>query len=462
MNCNCNCAGRFFHTVYITLISIPFFLFSGCNKKTDLPEGLNIVRPEVSAEVIVAERQKVIPEISSFGSITFKSKADITPAVDGTIKAILFEEGERVKQGWLLAVIENLQLEIQANQAVTNINQAEAALNLTEVKYWEGFLQVDARLLSIDKLVLTMEQQQRELTQLEQDIENKERLFEIDGISEEQMIKLRLSYQSALTAYKNSVKELEIKNIGFRDSDIVSRGYTIPENSEERKNILRTINNLTLEAEIKVAEASLESALAEKESVDLLLDELLVRAPAEGVIGAKYLEKGERISGGTKLFTVFTDEEVYVVFPVQEREAVNLREGQETRLVIPALDNKPVTGTVKLVSPTIDPQSGNLTIKALIENGDHSLKPGMFAKVIVSYGEPEEKILIPASSIVKKEGSRGYVLTLVNGRVFQRTVMIGAEKNGHIEIENGLKEGELIIDSPSPTLREGDFVSNHS
>lgn len=436
------------------LIILGPLVFSCAGRDGGTPEGLSPKQNLRSVEVVIAEMRENVPEIESFGSISFITKTDISPSVEGIIRRIHVEEGDRVAPNSLLAEIENLQLEIRGKQAEMNIRKAEAALSLAEAEYWEGKLRTEAELISIEKLNLSIKQQARELKQQEGDIANKERLYEVDGISEEQMKKLRLSYRSALTDYENALKELDIKMIGFRDEDIRSRGYTVPADTGKRREVLREINNLSLEAEIEAAEANLASAEAELESAELLLSELRLSSPAEAVVGSKYLEEGERITPGTILFTLFTDERVYAVFPVQERDILFLSEGQTVIVTVPALEDLEFTGTLDLISPTVDPGSGNIMVKAVVANTESALKPGMFVRVKVRYGKPADTIFIPETCISK--GNE--VFTVVNGRVFRRELNTGTKKDGEIEIKSGLREGDIIVDSPSPALQEGEHV----
>ena len=67
-------------------------------------------------------------------------------------------------------------------------------------------------------------------------------------------------------------------------------------------------------------------------------------------------------------------------------------------------------------------------------------------------------VLLPITAISQKTGGRGKIFTIVNGRAFQKDVMIGEESEGKVEILQGLSKGEIIIDSPSPLMKEGEAV----
>ena len=81
----------------------------------------------VEIEAAKAEQQKVIPQISSFGNISFKSKTDISSAAGGIVRHIYVDIGNRVTPGTILALIENVQLKIEEQRAQAEIDSAKAA-----------------------------------------------------------------------------------------------------------------------------------------------------------------------------------------------------------------------------------------------------------------------------------------------------------------------------------------------
>ncbi len=395
------------------------------------------------------------PEISSFGSISFLHKTDISCAIDGIIRNITVEEGESVKSGEILATIENVQMAVRKQQSLSDLRSSQATLQLIQTKYREGRLQIEARLLSHEKSLLKIKQRDLELQNIEQTLSDKEELYKLDGISENELISLRLQFNSAKTEYEGILMDHEISVIGFRDSDILNAGFTIPETEEDKKRILIDLNTMTLQAEVEVAKARLETSEAEVSSIDLLLKELEIKAEYSGILGARYMEEGERVKSGTKLFTTFTNEKVYATFPVQESRIIQLEIGQEVEMTIPALNNKIVTGEIKVISPMIDPQSGNINVKAIFLNSEGALLPGMFAQVKIKTGKSVKRLVIPIQSILQKQGNKGEVFIYYNGKVFLKQIILGNETNNQLEVLEGLENDEIIVVNPAPFLQEG-------
>ncbi|MEW5814662.1 MAG: efflux RND transporter periplasmic adaptor subunit [Spirochaetota bacterium] len=436
------------------LAALPVFLSFGCRGRTE--EAVAPIQHRVTA--VAAEEKDMAAEIESFGSISFLKKADVSSAVEGIIKSMDGREGDPVRKGQNLTIIENIQLDIRKKQAESSVKRAETALELARTKYHEGKLQVDARLISIEKLAMELDQKKRELAELSKAIEKKEELFKVDGISEEALNSLRLSYLASETNYKTMLKDMEIRKIGLRDEDIIARGLKLPSSGEEKRNLFIQINTATLAAEVDAAQANLVSAWNELESADQLLNELTLSSPMAGIIGAKYKEEGERVSQGDKVYTIFDTSKVLAVFTVQENQALLISEGMEVQVKIDALGEKTLPAKVHLVSPVIDPQSGNMIVKAMLKNLDDTLRPGMFLRARVIYGTPKKTIVLPVSCLAEKKGSKAKIFKIINGRAFQKEIRLGTENEGKVEAVSGVSKGDIIIDAPSPVLREGEEV----
>ena len=443
----------------IFILSAGIALQSGCGGRREASSSSAALEEQYRVEAIEVTEIMVEPEINSFGSISFRRKTDISPAVEGVIGRIFVEEGDSISSGQILAVIENIQLEIRRRQSVSELTSARAALRLAEMQQEEGRLQLEARTISLQKMELNLEQKARELVEQEQTVANKEQLLAVDGISQEELRLLKLRLRALKTEQLNLEKDLAISRIGLRDKDILRAGHLVPTDPAEKQDLLIELNTRTLKARADVARARVVTAQADLESVDLLVTGLTVRARSPGILGARYLEEGERITPQDKLFTTFESTEVFAAFPVPERDALRIAPDQMVQIIVPALNDLSLTGTVQVISPTVNPQSGNLTVKALLPNRDLLLRPGMFVQVRRVAGKPEAKILVPESVLFRKRGSRGELFRLVGNRVFIREVQTAAAEGGQVEITAGLNPGDRVVNNPPPFLKEGQYVS---
>jgi RND family efflux transporter MFP subunit len=426
----------------------------GCRKESD--SGLALSRQKVT--LVRLKEQTVSQELTSFGTLSFRKKTDVTTIVDGTLSELPVSEGARVEQNQLLARMKNIQLEMRSRQAEEALSSARSALELAQARLWEGELAVEARIVAVQRAEIEIAHKHFELEELARTLKNKEQLFQVGGATEETLAALRLSYEAAETNLELLAKDLAIKRIGLRPEDILSRGLALPKDDSERTQLLTRINTQTLLAELDAARSRLQSAQTELRSAEQLLAELEIRSPIRGIVGAKYVEAGEHVAADTKAFTIINTSDVYAVFPLPEADALRVSEGTAVEATIEAVSSKPFTGKVDLVSPMIDPQAGTFTVKALLQNPNGRLMPGMFVRVRLVLGNPRRAVLLPVSCIVQKKSNKAMVYTVVNNRVFLKEVSLGREMDGSYAVEGGLRNGEVVIDSPSPILKEGEEV----
>jgi len=438
------------------LASLTFIVLAagGCARREQAPAA---IAPQRVRTVLAAERMTA-QELASYGSISFQKKADVTARVDGTVTELSAVEGASVEKGDLLARLTNIQLELRKRQAESAASSARSELALAQARLWEGQLQVEARIAGIERSELELASKRRELEELAKTLKNKEQLLSVGGTTEEAMTSLRLSYAATETGVRLMEKDLEIRRIGLRDADIVSRGLTVPRDEAARRRMLVQIGTQTLAAETEVARARADSAAVELGAAEQLLAELDIRAPLSGIVGARYVEAGEHAAADAKLVTLISTEEVYAVFPVSETESQRVAPGAAVDVSVDALGGAPFRARVALISPLIDPQAGTVTVKAILANPSMRMKPGMFARVKLVYGSPRRVIVIPASAIAQKKGKTARVFTVVNRRVFAKEATLGQELGDSWTVEDGLRAGESLVDSPSLLLREGEEV----
>ncbi len=438
----------------LSFLALAVLAAGGCARREQAiaPVALQRVRTVIAAEQMTAQ------ELASYGSISFQKKADVTARVDGTVTEITVVEGDSVEKGELLARLTNIQLELRKSQAESAASSARSELSLAQARLWEGQLQVEARIAGIERGELELASKRRELDELSKTLKNKEQLLSVGGTTEEAMSSLRLSYAATQTGVRLLEKDLEIRRIGLRDADIVSRGLTVPRDEAARRRMLVQIGTQTLAAETEVARARADSAAVELGAAEQLLAEQDIRAPLSGIVGARYVEAGEHATADAKLFTLISTGEVYAVFPVPEAEAQRVQPGAAVEVSLDALGGAPFRARVALISPLIDPQAGTVTVKAILANPSMRMKPGMFARVKLVYGSPRKAVVIPASAIAQKKGNTARVFTVVNRRVFAKEATLGRELGGSWTVEGGLRAGERLVDSPSLLLREGEEV----
>jgi multidrug efflux pump subunit AcrA (membrane-fusion protein) len=417
-------------------------------------EGKNILAVKASA----AEAKLLQSELASFGTISYRIKNDITIQVGGIIETILVREGGRVNRGEPVALLKNVQLEIQYEQAVIALEQARSGLSLAHTRLEEARLAAESRFLSLEKGNLSLRQKELERDEAGSSLKNRRELWEIGGLTDEAYRNLELSLLSLEAEINMLKKDLEINSLGLRDADLEVAGISVSSDPGERKGQFIELNTRSARVEADAAEAALRNARKGLDSAARLMEELTIRSTVSGILGALYFEDGEYVGQNEKLATVMDISTVFGVFFIQEQDMGNIFPGAPLHLDIPSLGLSFDAG-ISEISPVADPQSGNFSVKAEIPNDTGQIRPGMFVKCRIPRGEGEKYPAIPESAVLQGGAAEEtQVYCVVNNIAVIREIHVKAKKEGFLWVASGINEGDLVIDKPSPYLKEGMYV----
>jgi len=436
--------------LFIQLTSLLCF---ACTK-----QSANIIDETRKVRSSVAVIRELPDEASGFGSLSFLSKVDVASPQDAVIKRILFREGDYVRQGRQLILLENPQINLAVERAENNYSQALAAYNLAGSRLLEGKFQAEAQLLALEKAEAELAFAKRNWEENKRKHQNQETLFEAGGIHTEAILASRFSLDSEWEQIQLMERELEIRRIGCRDQDLVKAGFEVPLGENDRLDALVRLMTSSLRAELEAAGARLEAAEKELSSANIALAELTMLSPASGVVGARYLEEGERIRSQDKILSIIDTTSLYAIFPVREKDALRIEKGMSASVLIDGTGEN-WQGVVDLVYPQADSQSLSFLVRVLLRTGDNKLKPGMFARITVTLGSPRKAIFIPETAIFNKNlnqnNGEGSVF-IINGSVLsERKIMLGPDHGEDREITAGLNVGEIVVLRPDTDLREG-------
>jgi len=213
-------------------------------------------------------------------------------------------------------------------------------------------------------------------------------------------------------------------------------------------------------AEARKAEAAalLDQARARVALAEVGLARTEIRAPFDGVAGARLVSPGDRVDDETPLVQVDQVERLQAAFALSEGIAPFARVGAPVQIQVLAYPEERFSGEVFFVSPTIDARSRRLILKAWIPNDDGRLKPGMFANVFFRIRARDDALLVPEMAVVYDRN--GAYVWRVNGqnRVDKVPVRTGVRQEGRIEVLEGLASGDVVVSAGTNKLMAGDQV----
>lgn len=204
-------------------------------------------------------------------------------------------------------------------------------------------------------------------------------------------------------------------------------------------------------AEMMVAQAHLDEA-------KIQLENTLIKAPFEGVIGLSEVSVGALVSESVELANLVDLDPINVDFSIPESYLPFVHEGDIVDVTVEDFDILPIEATIKAIAPEIEESTRTITIRAEMPNANLSYRPGEFARVLVLAGKIENAVLIPATAI-EHEGEEEYVMLVVDNVAVRSTVSTGMKDGNDVEITHGVKANDLVVSAGQFKLRDGDEVN---
>jgi RND family efflux transporter MFP subunit len=177
-----------------------------------------------------------------------------------------------------------------------------------------------------------------------------------------------------------------------------------------------------------------------------------VVAPISGIIASRNMAVGQMTDTATPLVKVENLDRVYVDAQVYETEIAGVAAGNPVRLRVAAFPDRLFTGRVQSVGSEVNPDTRTITVRTIIRNPGWSLRPGMFATILIGSQAGRHILAVPADAILQK-GARQVVYVQVEPRKYvQRAVKVGAAVNGRVPVYHGLEPGDPVVVSGNVLL----------
>jgi RND family efflux transporter MFP subunit len=207
------------------------------------------------------------------------------------------------------------------------------------------------------------------------------------------------------------------------------------------------------------AQADLQSAQANERQAEINLGYTDVTAPFDGVVTARQVSIGQLVGANspTTLATIVQLDPIWVTFNVSERDVLEVRaflakEGRTTATLLGTpVDvglqtdaGYPHAGQLDYVAPDVDPSTGTLAARAILENADRALLPGFFVRIRIP-GKPRPALLVPNVAIGSDQGGR-YVLVVNKDNIVEQRKVTPGQLDGDLRvIDEGLTKDDRVV-----------------
>ena len=222
--------------------------------------------------------------------------------------------------------------------------------------------------------------------------------------------------------------------------------------------------NLGSKQSYENAKTQFESSKAQLEQAKLDLSYTAIRSPIEGIMTLRNIEVGNMVTNNQVVASVAKFDPLLARIQVTEKDFGKITVGQTARITVEAAPEREFTGTVKMISPVVDPESGTVKVTVEVPRTDASLlRPGMFASVYIITETRRNTLVIPKKALVL-EGEGNQVFTFETdpesgrGQAQRKRIEIGFTDSDRLEILSGLSQGEQVITVGQEGLRPGSPV----
>ena len=226
-------------------------------------------------------------------------------------------------------------------------------------------------------------------------------------------------------------------------------------------------HKVTSKAELEQADAALEAARsrvqaaqADLGAAERAVSDSRVATRFAGVIGRRFVSRGEFVQPGQKLFELVSLDPVEVEFSLPEADASRLRLGLPLDVTVAPYPGEIFHAEVSMISPVIDERTRTLRVKALLPNPDGRLRPGLFARADLGIAKRTNVLLVSEEAVLQRADGQ-VVFRAVDGgaRAERRVVEVGRIQNGLAEIRSGLAPGDVVVVRGQSTLIDGAAIS---
>jgi len=218
-------------------------------------------------------------------------------------------------------------------------------------------------------------------------------------------------------------------------------------------------------AEESRARASVMEAKANVTNAEIQLSYTDIRTPIAGRVGRAAITPGNLVGPETGVITtVVRTDEMYALFPVTQSQLLDARrrmKGKPLTVTARLSDGSllPTEGKIDFLDVVVDPKTDGQLVRAVFANQEGVLTDGMTLRVAVAETAPAELTVVPTAALATDQAGRFVFVVNSDDVVEQRRLSVGIERNGLVEVRDGLQPGERVIVQGQQRVRPGTKVN---
>jgi len=386
------------NNVRLLLPVVLLSVIAGVACKSDYPASAGQGRPgtEKAREVKTArvEETPFGEAVTVNGTLAAYDETVASAKVPGRLRVITVDLGSVVRRGQVIAQVEPQDYNLRVQQAEAALAQARARVGLSP----DGR---DDRVTA--EQTGTVRQARAILDEARVSRDRAAKLVEQGIVARSEFDTVDANYKVAVSRYQDAIEEIRNR-------------------------------------QAMVAQRRSELALAKQQ-----LSDTAVHAPIDGVVQEKRASVGEYLAAGAPVVNIVKMDPLRLRAEVPERDATNVRSGQNVRVTVDGNANVYV-GQITRLSPVIAQQTRMLVVEADVRNNG-GLRPGAFARAEIVTDDAKMAVTVPTSALVTFAGIEK-VIVVQNGKAVEKPVTTGRRNGEWTEIVAGVSVGDQVVVDP--------------
>ncbi|WP_118165242.1 efflux RND transporter periplasmic adaptor subunit [Nostoc sphaeroides] len=436
-------------------------------------------RQQASRRVLTqpVERQSLTMTVSANGTVKPERSINLSPKNSGILKSLLAKEGDIVKQGQIVAYMDDSNLRGQLTSAQGQVAQAEANLQKAiagnrpqDIGQSQGALdeaqanlqkvQAGNRSQDIAASQAQLQNTQAALRKAQDNLLRNQQLYNAGGISLQTLNQSRADRDSAQATVNAAQQALALQKAGSRPEDIEQARAVV----KQRQQALALLKAGTRQEDIDAARAQVTSARGSLQNIQAQINDTIIRAPFDGVVTKKFADPGAFVTPTTASSEVASSSSSSILSLASTNEVVaNLAEtniskislGQKVSIKADAYPGKTFEGKVSQIAAQaiVEQNVTSFEVRVSLSDPQRLLRSGMNAEVDFQVGQVENVLVVPTASVVRQENATGVFVAGKNNRPVFTPIETGVSANNFTEVKSGLTGDERVLLSFPPGSR---------
>lgn len=349
-------------------------------------------------------RQDVVQTVVASGQVQSPNRIEISSQISGIVVEIPVAEGQHVSRGEVLIRLDDTEARAAVELASGQLAQAEARL-------------AQLRTVQLPQAQQTLEQTTATLRNAEAAFARAEKLRR-DGVATQVVLdEARRNRDVALAQVRAAEVMVHTYSPGGRDEVLAA-------------------------TQVAQAQATLQAARTR-------LGYTVIRAPGEGTLISRSVERGWVVQPSRTLMTLSPAGAIQIVVQIDERNLGLIALGQRALASADAYPNQTFVARVAYINPAVDPQRGSVQVKLDVPEPPAYLRQDMTVSVDIEVARHPQALVIPGDA-VRNSGSTPWVMKVVDGRAVRQPVKVGIRGTTGVEITEGLTAGDVVVPATAP------------